>query len=82
MNSLQLDEPLMTPRTNRHPPSESGGNMYLHVSQRTSGVGAGPYSASRLERPQIFVIRPPSRPILFGTENIAPTRPSVAAVIV
>ena len=40
-NSLQLDEPLITPRTNRQPPSESGGNMYLHLSQRTSGVGAG-----------------------------------------
>jgi hypothetical protein len=64
-NSLQLDEPLITPRTKRHPPSESGGNMYLHLSQRTAGVGAGPYSASRLERPQIFVIRPPSRRIVF-----------------
>jgi hypothetical protein len=55
-NSLQLDEPLITPRTSRHPPTASGGNMYLHLSQRTSGVGAGPYSAARLERPQTFVI--------------------------
>ena len=45
--------------------------MNLHLSQRSSDVGAGLYSASRLERPQIFVIRPPSRPILLGAESVA-----------
>jgi hypothetical protein len=33
--------PRIGPRTNRHPPSASGGNMYLQCLQLTSGVGAG-----------------------------------------
>jgi hypothetical protein len=41
-NSLQVSERWITPRTNRHPPMPSRGNMYLHRSQRTSGVGADP----------------------------------------
>jgi hypothetical protein len=54
---LQVDEPLMTPRTSRHPPSASRGNMNLHLSQRISAIGADPYCASRFESRQIAVIR-------------------------
>jgi hypothetical protein len=39
-NSSQVADPRITPRTNLHPPSASGGNMYLQWSHRTSGVGA------------------------------------------
>src|SRR6478672_9653692 len=45
----------MTPRTSRHPPTASRGNMYLQWSQRASGV------AAFFDKPQIFIVnRPPS----------------------
>jgi hypothetical protein len=41
VNSSQVAEPRIGPRTNLHPPSASGGNMYLQRSHRPSGVAAG-----------------------------------------
>ncbi len=62
-----MAEPRIGPRTNLHPPSASGGNMYLQRSHRTSGVGAGRYCASFFESPQIRIaVRPPSRPSYSG----------------
>ena len=58
-NSLQLAEALITPRTSLQPPNATRGNMYLHWSQRTSGDGAGPYSAALFERLQMPAIAPP-----------------------
>jgi hypothetical protein len=40
VNSSQVAAPRIGPRTNLHPPSASGGNMYLQRSHLTSGVGA------------------------------------------
>ena len=42
LNSSQVAEPRITPRTSLHPPIASGGNMYLQRSQRTSASGAFP----------------------------------------
>jgi len=41
VNSSQVAEPWMRPRTSLHPPRGRGGNMYLQASHRTSGFGAG-----------------------------------------
>jgi hypothetical protein len=40
LNSSQVAEPRITPRSSLHPPIASGGNMYLQRSQRTSASGA------------------------------------------
>jgi hypothetical protein len=40
-NSSQVADPWIIPLTILHPPNASGGNMYLHWSQRVSGVDAG-----------------------------------------
>jgi hypothetical protein len=40
LNSSQVAEPRITPRTSLHPPIATGGNMYLQRSQRTSASGA------------------------------------------
>jgi hypothetical protein len=41
VNSSQVADPWISPLTILHPPNASGGNMYLHLSQRISGAGAG-----------------------------------------
>jgi hypothetical protein len=41
VNWSQVAEPRIGPRTKRHPPSASGGNMYLQRSQRSSAWRAG-----------------------------------------
>ncbi len=39
-NSLHVAEPLITPRTRRHPPIDRRGNMYVQAEHRTAGFGA------------------------------------------
>ena len=41
VNSSQVPELRIGPRTNLHPPTEKRGNMYLQWPHRTAGVGAG-----------------------------------------
>jgi hypothetical protein len=41
VNSSQVADPWISPLTILHPPNASGGNMYLHRSQRISDVGEG-----------------------------------------
>lgn len=41
VNSSQVAEDRITPRTSLQPPSPIGGNMYRQWSQRTSSDGAG-----------------------------------------
>jgi len=41
MNLSHVADPLISPRTSRHPPSASVGNMNLHWSQRDSAPDAG-----------------------------------------